>query len=126
MGMKLETIISHIRAGSQLGTSMIININFIQLHAGTGTPSFESKEELSYVLMNWLLHLRQFLNEINATLEIKDLWLPKKQCQNDQFLMTAFTQMKATKAELIVLNNWRLYYCVILLSELCFSSGQGI
>jgi hypothetical protein len=41
--------------------------------------------------------------------------------------MTAFIAMlKATKAELIILNNWRIYYKVILLSEICFSSGQGI
>jgi ribonuclease HI len=40
--------------------------------------------------------------------------------------MSAFTTMKATKTELIILNNWRLYYRVLLFSELCFSSGQGI
>jgi hypothetical protein len=64
--------------------------------------------------------------EINATLEIKDLWTPAKQSQDDQFIMTAFTDMKATRAELVVLNNWRIYYRVLLFSELCFSSGQGI
>jgi hypothetical protein len=116
MGIKLETVISHIRANSQLGISMIININFIQLHAGIGTPIFESKADLSYVSMNWLLHLRQFLIEINATLEIQGLWLPKQQSQHDQFLMSSFVEMKATRAELIILNNWRLYYRVILFS----------
>jgi hypothetical protein len=34
--------------------------------------------------------------------------------------------MKATRTELIILNNWRLYYGVIFFSELCFASGQGI
>lgn len=126
MGMKLETVISHIRSESQLGTLFEININYIQLLAGTGTPIFQSRDDLSYIPMNWILHLRQFLLEINAKLEIKDLWLPKKQCTNDQFLMTAFVNMKATRAELIILNNWRLYYKIILRSELCMASGQGI
>jgi hypothetical protein len=40
--------------------------------------------------------------------------------------MTAFVEMKATWAELIILNNWRLYYKIILHSEICYASGQGI
>jgi hypothetical protein len=71
MGIKLETVISHIRATSQLGISMIININFTQLHADIDTPIFQSKDDLSYVPMNWILHLRHFLIEINATLETR-------------------------------------------------------
>jgi hypothetical protein len=126
MGMKLETVISHICASSQLGTSIIINTNFIQLHAGIGTPIFESKEDIFYVPMNCLLHLRQFLIEINANLEVKGLWIPKLQSQHDQFLMSSFVKMKATRAELIILNIWRLYERVILFSELCFTLGQRI
>jgi hypothetical protein len=68
MGMKLETVISHIRAKSQLGIAIIINVNFIQLHAGIGSPIFESTDDISYVPMNWILHLRQFMIEINATI----------------------------------------------------------
>jgi hypothetical protein len=126
MGMKVETLISHLRASTELGTSFIININYIQLLAGTKQPIFQSKDDLSYVQMNWLLHIRNFLMEINATLEISNLWRPQKQCQNDQFLMKAFRDKKATKAELIVLNNWRLYYKVTLLSEIVFATGKGI
>jgi hypothetical protein len=59
-------------------------------------------------------------------IEIRNIWLPKSQRANDQFLMTAFRKMKATRAELIILNNWRIYYKVILLSEICFTSGKGI
>jgi hypothetical protein len=73
--------------------------------AGTGTHIPQSRDDLSYIPTNWILHLRQFLIEINARLEFKNLWLPKKQCMNDQVLMTTFVNIKATKAELIVLNN---------------------
>jgi hypothetical protein len=34
--------------------------------------------------------------------------------------------MKATPAELIILNNWRIYYRAMILLEICLSSGQGI
>jgi hypothetical protein len=40
-GMKLETIIIHLRAESELGTSIIININYIQLLAGISKPIME-------------------------------------------------------------------------------------
>jgi hypothetical protein len=109
MGMKLETLISHLRASSELGVPFIININYIQLLSGIGEPIFQSKDDITYVPMNWILHLRQFLIEINASLEIRNLWLPQPQRMNDQFLMTAFWNKKATRAELVVHNNWRIY-----------------
>jgi hypothetical protein len=126
MGMKLETVISHLKAESELGTSIIININYLQLLAGTSKPIMESNINLSYIPMNWILHLRTFFIEINGILEIQDLWLPKLQRQNDIFIMEAFIQAKVSKAELTILNNWRLYYKVLLYSELCYSLGSGI
>jgi hypothetical protein len=113
MGMKLETVISHLRAGTELGTAIIININYIQSLAGIGTPIFTTRADISYIPMNWLLHIRQFFMEINATLEIQDLWLPALQCHHDEFLKTSFITMKAS-SELVILNNWRLYYRVLL------------
>jgi hypothetical protein len=75
--------------------------------------------------MNWILHLRTLFIKINATLDIQDLWLPKTQCQHDQFIIEAFITSKATKAELTIINNWRLYYKILLYSELCYSSRNG-
>jgi hypothetical protein len=126
MGMKLETLISHLRAGTKQSIFFITNINHIQLHTGIGEHVFMSQKDISYIPMNWLLHIRHFLLETKATLDIQYLWLPKIQCQNDQFIMEEFIAMTASAAELVILNNWRIYYKVLLLSELCFSSGQGI
>jgi hypothetical protein len=109
-----------------LGISFIININYIQLLGGIGEPVLESKRYITYIPMNWILHLREFLIEINATLEVQDLWMPLPQCQNDRYTMEEFASTKATYAKLVILNNWRLYYKVIFYSELCFSSEQGI
>jgi hypothetical protein len=126
MGMKLKMMISHLPTGTELGTAFIININYIQLLAGIGTPIFTTQADISYIPMNWLLHIHQFLLEINATLEIQDLWSPARQCQHDEFLMTAFITMKASPSELVALNNWRLYYRVLLRLEVCFATGKGI
>jgi hypothetical protein len=40
--------------------------------------------------------------------------------------MTSFTKIGASRAELKLLNNWRLYYQVNLLSEICFATGAAI
>jgi hypothetical protein len=113
MGMKLETLISHLRAGTKLSILFLININHIQLHNGIGEHIFMSQKDISYIPMNWLLHIKNFLWEIKATLHIQDLWLPKIQCQNYQFIMEAFIAMKASASELVILNNWRIYFIII-------------
>jgi hypothetical protein len=110
MRIKLETIISHIQAETEQSTLFIMNINHIQLQAGIGQAIFMPNCNISYVPMNWLLHIRQFLWRIKATLDIQDFWLPNIKCQHGQFIMEAFVVTKASKSELVILNNWRIYY----------------
>jgi hypothetical protein len=57
----------------------------MQRLSGIGEPKFQSKVDISYVPMNKILHIREFLTEINASLEIRNLWLPKTQRMNDHF-----------------------------------------
>jgi hypothetical protein len=125
MGIKLKTVISHLHAETELRTSLKININYIQLLSCIGTPIFQSQEDISYIPMSWLLNVQQFLIEINTDLEISNKWLPKPQRQNNQFLKIAFQTMKATRSELIVLNNLEIYSRVILFSDICFTTGKG-
>jgi hypothetical protein len=126
MGMKLDTVVSHLRADTQLGKAFRINLNYLQLTAGITEPILESSTPLVYIDNNWILHLRQFLNEINGKLEIQDIWLPKHHSSHDISIMTAFMAQHPTKAELRTLNNWRIYYRVIFYSEICFPSGKSI
>jgi hypothetical protein len=78
-GMKLELVISHIRAGSALGKLYRININYLQLHSGVETPVLESSKELSSLEQNWLTQFREFLITVNGKLKIRDLWRLKRQ-----------------------------------------------
>ena len=113
MGMKLESFISHIRADTILGKSFKINLNFIQLIAGTETPIFESTEDLSYVPDNWIMHLRNYICEINGSIKINNIWTPEKLRDNDLNLMTEFKALKLfTANELNLINIWRSYYQV--------------
>lgn len=126
MGMKLEAFISHIRAKTVLGQSFTNNLNYIQLIAGIEEPIFESREDISYLEDNWILHLRDYLLEINGSLQIDDLWLPKKLRDNDVNLMKAFKNLQLTKSELRLINNWRIYFQVNYLSEICNPEGNKI
>jgi hypothetical protein len=64
MGMKLDTIIARIRADSNLGKAMVININYIQLICGMEEPILTSTRKLPYINTNWILHIREFLIKI--------------------------------------------------------------
>jgi hypothetical protein len=90
VGMKLDTVVSHLRADTQLGKAFRINLNYLQLTAGILEPVLESRTPLPYIDNNWVTHLRQFLNEINAKMEIQNKWLPKLQSDQDIAFMTAF------------------------------------
>jgi hypothetical protein len=125
MGMKLvETIISHIRANTVLGKSIRININLLQLCARIEQPLFLCHDDLKYLNNNWLLHLRDYLLQINGTLHVKNLWQPIKQRENDVILMSAFKNLDFTKLKLI--NNWRIFFQVATLAELCNTEGTLI
>jgi Reverse transcriptase (RNA-dependent DNA polymerase) len=125
-GMKLDAVISHIRADTQLGTTFRININYIQLQSGVGNPIMASRDNISYLPKNWILHLRNFLLEVNARIEISELWSPSPQRESDQYIMESFKKLCLSRSALKELNNWRMYYQVIFLSELCFATSKGI
>jgi ribonuclease HI len=126
MGLKIESIIAHIRADTILGKSFRININYLQLICGLEQPIFSSRDNIGYITGNWLSHLREYLLEINGTFIIKDLWTPTKLRENDIVLMTEFLSLGLNKAELRLINNWRIYFQVTTLAELCNPEGKRI
>jgi hypothetical protein len=126
MGLKIESIIAHIRADSILGKSFRININYLQLLSGLESPIFSSRDNIGYITANWLTRLRHYILEINGTFIIKDVWTPTKLRENDVVLMTEFLTLGLTQAELRLLNNWRLFFQVNTLAKLCNPEGTRI
>jgi hypothetical protein len=124
--MKTEAIISHIWADTILGKSFRININHLQLCFGLETPIFESQDDIGYLPENWLTHIRNYIHEINGTLQIKKLLKPSKLREQDKILMTAFLSLGLSNTELKLVNNWRIYFQINTLSELCNPEGACI
>ena len=118
--MKLEAIVSHMRAESALGKDLMININTIQLISGSLLPILENNCNLNYLDDNWIMHLRTLIFEINALVKIENIWRPKIQRENDVCLMNMFrSKTNLTLRQLTLVNYWRIYYQVIMLSDIC-------
>jgi hypothetical protein len=126
MEMKIQTVMSHIRAKSRLGQAFRINIEQLQLVAGQSAPIMESKSPITYIKPNWLLHLRDYLITINANMQINDLWQIGKLRHNDIVLMDAVITCGATPRELKTFNNWRIFFKTTCLSEICNAEGTKI
>lgn len=126
MGMKLECFIAHIHADTVLGKSFRINLNYIQLLSGIDTPIFESNADIRYIENNWILHLREYLNNINGNVIITNAWVPNKLRDNDANLMSTFIKLRLSNNELKLINNWRIYFKVNFLSERCNPEGNKI
>jgi hypothetical protein len=126
LGSKLESVIANCRNQTALGRAFIININQLQLLSGLQTPILESTQHISYIDNNWLLHLRDFIIEIGGRLELPNLWQPELQRENDVFLMEKFIKLNLTPNELRLVNNWRLYFKVNCLSDICDASENRI
>jgi hypothetical protein len=125
--MKLEALIAHIRANSALGQALIININTIQLISGSLLPILEHNCNLNYLDDNWIMHLRTFIFEINASIQIDNVWKPQLQRENDVCLMDEFrTKTNLNQRQLTLLNYWRIYFQVIMLSDICEPGDEQI
>jgi hypothetical protein len=76
LSMKIDTVIVHLRANTQLGKAFCINLNYLQLTAGITEPVLESSIPLTYIDNNCILHLRQICIGKEGKLEIQKIWIP--------------------------------------------------
>lgn len=117
----------HLRARTEIGTLVMINLQWIQLHAGISTPFMESKAKIPYI-KNWFSGLREFLIKIQGSLIIKDIVVPQLERRDDRIIMedvpSLSTELSANQLQYI--NNWRLYFQVQTLSDLTNAKGDRI
>lgn len=118
LALKIEAMISHVRAGTSLGKSMIINLNWTQLVAGTSTNILESLCPIEYILRNWIMHVHEFLIQIRGTISIKDIWIPQLAIEYDFMLMYRLPAMDFGKTDQRIINNWRMFYQVNSFSDI--------
>jgi hypothetical protein len=120
---KINTMMLHIRANTTLGRIMRLNLMWTQLYSGMGIPIFESIDKLTYVTDNWFVQIRDFLISIQGTISINNLWTPKIERIGDSILMELFKNSGLPPASLQLVNNWRIHFQVITLSDICNAAG---
>jgi hypothetical protein len=121
---RIETIISHTRMDkSELGKLFRINLEFIHLLTGKSTPYLQSTKQISYIQKNWFSGLHQFLIKHELQMDIRSLWLPSIQRLHDKVIMDLD---HTEESRIQVINNWRVFFQVNLLSDIVTADGSKI
>jgi hypothetical protein len=123
---KIEAIICHINKKSPLGLSMITNLNWIQMHAGIGTPILKYTKNLDYIQANWFDEVRKFMVKNNTTITITLAWTPTLVREGDFFIMEKIEETQSTLAQRKIINNWRLFFQVTSIAEITNNCGDQI
>jgi ribonuclease HI len=124
--IKIDCLINHIKTDTSLSIEMKVNLNWVQIHAGTSIPILESKQQLLYIEYNWFLSIKDFLNMINAKIEITNLWQPKITRQGDIIIMDEVDKLDIPISKKRSFNCWRLFFRVNSISEMTNSQGTHI
>ena len=123
---KLMTILNHVRAKSELGNIIITNINWQQVLVGKEEHFFVDCSPITYIDSNWLLHTQEYMEKCHLTLHSEAFWTPKLARINDQILMNAALLYTSKPKHLRIINNWRIYFQILRLSDMCDGNGQHI
>jgi hypothetical protein len=121
---RIESILIHTRSNTSIGNLMIINIGLINLISGKSKPYLESCEPVRYVQKNWFSGIHDFLLANDITIKVENAWRPTIERINDQVIMDPASEDDCTR--LTVINNWRLYFQAVLISDLTNAEGTKI
>ena len=124
----LNLIIRHLRSPSNITSLVRVAISTLQFSAGVSYPVLQFPERpIPYLEGRWLPWVRQFLSDINGSLEINDIPVPPLHRWGDRHLMDeAISSQQFNKNELKVINHFRLYLRLVTLSDCCNAAGTHI
>ena len=127
LSSKIQYVLKHLRANTEIGKMLQITLSWAQLQAGIGTPILSQPRRLPYIESEWLKHLHEGLWQISGRIYIPDAWHERYQCQNDRFLMELFYDSGIyTAHQLHILNCCRLYLKISRLSDIRTTDGRKI
>jgi hypothetical protein len=126
--MQAQIVIQHLRSFTQLGATIVIQLNWAQIVSGRGTPILEIPQEILPHLDSeqWIQTLRRFLALSCITLHISNIDVPYGKRINDQILMDLVVHTSWSKTEIKEINKCRLYLKVESVSDISNQSGTHI
>ena len=123
---QIKALTQHIQLASPLGKIMRININWVQLIAGTTWPIFEDTKRLLHLEGEWFISIREFLHSINATIKIDGVWTPQLERKYERCLMVDIFANDITTTELVRINRCRIYLQATMIADIMDAEGTEI
>ena len=134
-------LLTHLRWKEDLGTLMLAVLSQLQLLSGRGdclleytapSPKKNPKKgshiyKWHHLGIGWFQSLRFFLNSINGSLHIRDLWRPKPVRAHDSVIMDAFAKSSTLdEFQLAQVNSVRLWIRALTVADISDAGGRNI
>ena len=122
---QLKIFIGSIRLGDTVGKILKIQLQWLQIHAGTSVPIMEESTGLNYIQDCWLKALHLKMVESNVKVHIADIWIPTKIRKNDIIIMD-YVKKYLPEDYWGPVNQCRLYMRALTVSDLTTYDGTII
>ena len=125
---QIQQFMKHWRTPGQAHSHMRIAVSWLQYFLGT-SKSFltDTTTKLPHLQSDWYGALRRYLAACGSYFELDNDFVPPLQREHDAYLMEiAMASGKFTKAELVILNQCRIYLQVVTVSDICNAAGTKI
>jgi len=119
-------LLRHMRAHTQLGTSMETLVRTYQMWAGLRNHVLSDTQPCSWVPSQWLSFLRQLMHTNSIPQISYQSWTIPPLRINDQFLMEDFNAQDFPRHKLEWLNACRMFLQVTTLSEITNHTSQEL
>jgi hypothetical protein len=100
--VQLDYLLKQLRWDKSVAKYFLVTMDSVQMCSGFTRPILEyTQDPITYVESGYILHLRNRLSALSASLWIEDTWSPKLQRVGDESIMERFIPIpNITRAEL--------------------------
>ena len=104
---------------------MRINIDWVQLIAGTAWPIFEDTRQLLHLEGEWFISIREFLHSVDAKIKIDGVWTPQLKREHDRCLIDIFAHDNKSM-DLVRINGCRIFLQATTIADITDAEGTKI
>jgi hypothetical protein len=125
--MQVQIILQHLRAYTQVGATILIQLNWTQVVSGRIKILSIPMVKLPHLDDElWIQTIRRFLTLSHLTIHIANIGTPVKKRINDAVIMDIIGDQQWTNTEIRNINKCRLYMRIDSISDMCNASGTQV
>ena len=122
---QIKIIIGSIRLSDTVGKLLLLQLQWLQLQAGTEAPILDTDKEIPYLQSCWLQSLHSRLVNTAINIKVVKQWIPKPR-REDDFVIMDYVRNNLPETHWAAINQCRLYLEAITLSDLVTFDGTTI